>query len=221
MNTIKKFFNYHKHVWPLLYMLIYVPWFLLLEYMYPADYPGLYIINCPIDNAIPFNEWFIIPYLLWFLYMPVIFMLTFYTSKREFYRMCAYEFTGMTICLLIYTLFPNGIQLRLEEITSDNILIDITNILYTADTSTNVCPSIHVFATLAAHTSLVHNSFVKKLKIRPILIWGSAILSVLIYLSTLFLKQHSIVDLVWGIILGIILYFVIYKWWFKEPKKDI
>lgn len=216
MKKLKNFLKYHKHAWTLLYVLIYVPWFFLLEWAYPADYPGLYVINCPIDNMIPFNEWFVIPYLLWFLYMPAVFLLIFYSSKKEFYRMSAYEFTGMTVCLLIYTLFPNAIELRLEEISRSNILVDITNIIYVADTSTNVCPSIHVFATFAAHISLVKNQYLKKFKWRKYIIIGSGILSVFIYLSTLFLKQHSIVDLIAGVILGIVLYFVVYKWWFKE-----
>ena len=73
---------------------------ILLEKYIPADFPGLHIMHCPLDDIIPFCEWFIMPYLLWFLYIPAIFVFLFYHSKNEFYRICAYEFTGMTIALL-------------------------------------------------------------------------------------------------------------------------
>lgn len=211
-NEIKKY----KHAWPLLYILIYLPWFLLLEYNFPADYAGLHIIHCPLDDIIPFCEWFVIPYLLWFLYMPAVFLFLFYHSKNEFYRICAYEFTGMTICLIIYTLFPNGLDLRLSNIDRNNLLVDLVLLLYDSDTPTNVCPSIHVFGTLSAHICLINSPHMKELKTRELIKKISWILTILICLSTVFLKQHSVIDLVCGVILSIILYFVIFKWWFRK-----
>ena len=32
--------------------------------------------------------------------------------------MCAYEFTGMTIALIVYTVFPNGLNLRLTLVAT-------------------------------------------------------------------------------------------------------
>ena len=107
MNRVKKELPKYKHAWPLLYFFIYLPWFLILEQKITPDYAGLHIIHCPLDDMIPFCEWFVIPYLIWFLYIPAVFLFLFYHSKKEFYRMCAYEFTGMTIALIVYTVFPN------------------------------------------------------------------------------------------------------------------
>lgn len=39
MNKIKKELRKYKHAWPLLYVFIYMPWFILLETLIPADYP--------------------------------------------------------------------------------------------------------------------------------------------------------------------------------------
>ena len=103
MNRVKKELPKYKHAWPLLYFFIYLPWFLILEQKITPDYAGLHIIHCPLDDMIPFCEWFVIPYLIWFLYIPAVFLFLFYHSKKEFYRMCAYEFTGMTIALIVYT----------------------------------------------------------------------------------------------------------------------
>lgn len=218
MKRIKKELHKYKHAWPLLYVFIYMPWFLILENTYTADYPGLHIIHCPLDDIIPFCEWFVIPYLLWFLYLPAIFLFLFYHSKNEFYRMCAYEFTGMSIALLVCTIYPNGLQLRLDDLGRNNILTDLVSFLYTADTSTNVCPSIHVFATISAHICLVKSPHMKELKSRQRIKKLSFVMTILICLSTVFLKQHSVVDLICGVILAFGLYFVVFKWCFRNVE---
>lgn len=57
----------------------------------------------------------------------------------------------------------------------------------------------------------------------------SLVLTVLICLSTMFLKQHSVIDVFAGIVLAFMLYYVVFKWWFakvpfpapkvKDPKQ--
>lgn len=224
MKKIKKELPKYKHAWPLLYVFIYLPWFLILENAFPADYPGLHIIHCPLDDMIPFCEWFVIPYLLWFLYIPAVFLFLFYHSKKEFYRICAYEFSGMTIALLVYTIYPNGLNLRLTEIGRNNILVNIVQMLYNSDTPTNVCPSIHVFATISAHMCLIKSPHMQKLKTRQRIKKISWVLTILICLSTVLLKQHSVIDLICGMILAIVLYFIVFYWWFRKvdfPKPHV
>ena len=69
-----------------------------------------------------------------------------FTSKEEFLDLCFMLFTGMTICLAIYAVVPNGIHLR-EMITGHDVCSQLVIMLRKVDTATNVCPSIHVFAT--------------------------------------------------------------------------
>lgn len=204
----------HRHIWPLLYAFIYMPWFIILE-NYFDSLDNVFIIHCHLDDIIPFCEAFIIPYMLWFLYIPTIFILLYFSSNKEFYRICAYEFTGMTIALLIYTIFPNGHDLRVDLDVRDNIFIRLLSFIYDNDTSTNVCPSIHVFATLAAHTCLVKSP---QIKVRPYIKPISGILAVLICLSTVMLKQHSIIDSICGALLAAVLYLVVFKWWFRKVE---
>ena len=210
-----------KQTWPLLYFFIYMPWFLLLEKAYPeVTTPGVTDIHVPLDEIIPFtpfNEVFIIPYILWFIYIPVVFIFIYFQGKNEFYRMCAYLFLGMTICLVICTVFPNGLALRLKDNEiSHNIFGSIIRFLYKADTPTNVLPSIHVFATISAHICLVHSQGLKTGVAARRIKLGSLILTICICLSTIFLKQHSVVDLVTGALLSLVLYFVIFKIAFKN-----
>ena len=99
----KNFIRKYRHAWVLLYALIYMPWFLWLENHVRNDY---YLIHSPLDDYIPFVEYFIIPYFMWFIYIAVTAAYFFFTDRKGFYRFCAFIFSGMTIFLIICTIFP-------------------------------------------------------------------------------------------------------------------
>lgn len=202
---MKNWFKKYKHALLFLYFLIYLPWFFYLEKTIVTNYTP---VHMKLDDLIPFNELFVIPYLLWFGYIAVTMGYFFFTSKGDFYRCCAFLYIGMTICLIIYTVWPNGQDLRPTEFARDNILVDFVKNLYITDTSTNVCPSIHVFNSIGAHIAISHS---EKLKKHKVIVWGSLILAILISLSTVFLKQHSVFDGICAIGLSIVLYFLVYK----------
>lgn len=205
---MKELFQKYKHGWVLSYFFIYMIWFYLLEQKVTTQYTP---VKIGLDDYIPFNEWFAIPYFLWFFYIFITIVFFFLYSKEEFYKVTAFLFIGMTICLIIYTLWPNGQNLRpdLTQLGRDNLLIRSIAKLYGTDTSTNVCPSIHVFNSIGAHIAIHRNQTLKKYKWLQI---SSFILMVLICLSTMFLKQHSAFDVIAGIGLSVIMYLVIYAW---------
>ena len=190
LGKIKPFFVKYSHAWTLLYFFVYMAWFMWLERTVTPD-SAYTNIHVKFDDMIPFCEWFVIPYLLWFIYIVVVMAFTFFTSKEEFYKASAYLFGGMSICLLVCTLWPNGQDLRVEEFVNDNILTSLMSIVYHADTNTNVFPSIHVYNSVGAVLILYKSH---KLKNANILKISAGVLSILIILSTMFLKQHSVVD---------------------------
>jgi membrane-associated phospholipid phosphatase len=203
---LKELILKYKHGWVLSYFFIYIIWFFALEQNVTTKYTPVYIW---LDDFIPFNEWFVIPYYLWFAYIFITVAYFFLTSKEDFYKVTAFLFIGMTICLIIYTVWPNGQNLRpdLATIGRNNIFIDIVRNLYNTDTSTNVCPSIHVFNSIGAHIAIHHSTALKKYK------WiqaGSFVLMMLIILSTMFLKQHSAFDAITAIALSIVMYLFVY-----------
>lgn len=203
---MKAFFKKYSHAWTLLYVFIYMPWFMYIEKTITPDteFTNLHV---GFDDLIPFCEWFIIPYVVWFLYIPAVILLELFTSRKEYYYACAYLFTGMSICLLICTLWPNGQDLRVDTFEHENILTGIMGFIYHADTNTNVFPSIHVFNSIGAFIIICKSSFLKNKKTIKV---ASGILSILIILSTMFLKQHSVIDVIGGIILGLIMYLIVY-----------
>ena len=64
---MKKWFSKYKHALMFLYFIIYLPWFAWLEKT--VGHSPEYLIHVKIDDIIPFNEYFIIPYMLWFVFI--------------------------------------------------------------------------------------------------------------------------------------------------------
>ena len=202
----KKFWEKYRHGWVFLYAFIYLPWFFYLEKHITTEY---HLIHTALDDKIPFIEYFIIPYTLWFLFIAVTVGYFFlFGEKSEFYRLIILLFSGMTIFLIISTIYPNGLQLRPETFTRDNIFVDMVKQLYAVDTSTNVLPSIHVYNSLGAYIAVSHCS---KLKQHRWIQNLTLLLTISIILSTMFLKQHSIIDVVAAFFMAGILYIIVYK----------
>ena len=188
ITKIKQFILRYRHAWVLLYSFIYMPWFCYLEKHRFSHY---YLIHSPLDDYIPFVEYFIVPYLLWFLFIAVTIAYFFFTDKKGYYQLTAFLFTGMTIFLIICTVFPNELNLRPHTFANDTVFTRLVQQLYSTDTPTNVLPSIHVYNSLAAFMAIKRSKLARKQKGWA---WGTGILTVLIILATVFLKQHSMFD---------------------------
>lgn len=202
----KKIWEKYRHGWVFLYIFIYLPWFFYLEKHITTDY---HLIHTAIDDKIPFIEYFIVPYTLWFLFIAVtVGYFFFFGEKSEFYRLIILLFSGMTIFLIVSTIYPNGLQLRPETFTRDNIFVDMVRQLYAVDTSTNVLPSIHVYNSLGAYIAISHCSKLRQYKWVQIL---TLLLTISIVLSTMFLKQHSVIDVIAAFFMVGIMYVIVYR----------
>ena len=183
-------------------------------YMVSSICPGFhglrnnyFVIHSVFDDYIPFNEIFIIPYLVWFVYVSGTVLYFFFTDKQGFYRICTLLITGMTLFLIICTIFPNGLNLRPSTFARDNIFVDLVRFIYRADTSTNVLPSLHVYNSIGCYIAIRNSQKLRQYK------WvqnGSLVLTVSIVLSTMFLKQHSVVDVIAAIVMIYFIYQFVY-----------
>ncbi len=202
---MKKFYQNYKHAIPLIiYGIIYLSWFAHLEKTVTKDYQ---VIHTFIDDYIPFCELFVVPYFLWFAYVAVTVMFFFFKNKDDYYKTCAFLFTGMTIFLIISTLFPNGHHLRLTEMPRDNVFTRMVSGLWATDTATNLWPSIHVYNSLGAHFAITKSSYFENKKGIRI---ASLVLCVSIILSTMLIKQHSVFDVITAFIMAFIMYLIVY-----------
>jgi membrane-associated phospholipid phosphatase len=210
-STLKKY----SHVWLLGYAFIYLPWFMYLEKTVTSNYHIMYI---SLDDIIPFNEYFIIPYLLWFMYVAGAVAYFFFTDVKGYYKLCTMLFTGMTISLVVCTVFPNGTDFRPIIDPTKNVFAKIVSYLYSADTCTNVFPSIHVYNSICVHLAVLRSERLSKNHIVKI---SSLVLMVSICLATVFLKQHSAFDGFGSIAMAYIMYYFVYAGSYEPSRKKV
>ena len=206
MKRIRKFIACYKHGFvAVAFFPVYLIWFFYLEQNVTRYYQ---VIHVPLDDYIPFCEIFIIPYYLWFAYVAFALLLVFFTDKTQYYNACAFLFTGMTVFLIVSTLWPNGQHLRPFTMPRDNIFTQMVEGLYRTDTPTNIWPSIHVFNSIGAHLAIRN---CRILKDRKGIRLASVILAISIIVSTVFLKQHSVFDMLTAFVMALILYYAVYR----------
>ncbi|MBQ8212522.1 MAG: phosphatase PAP2 family protein [Clostridia bacterium] len=211
----------YKHVFLLLYWPIFGLVFMSLEHIVPIVYKKLLgreliytAVESAQDAAIPFCEWFVIPYYFWFVFLigMVIYSLLF--DIRAFRHYMWFVILSYSVTAIIYIVWPNMQPLRPMEFPRDNWMVDIVKNLYDFDTDTNVCPSIHVLGSLAVCFAGLHSKTLRH--------WGwklfFVISTVLISLSTVFLKQHSIIDVYAALAVGAVCYVLVYFVICREKK---
>ena len=192
----------------LMYIFIYLPWFYFNETTIIPGLPIIHIIHCSLDDLIPFCEYFIIPYMSWFLYIFFACLFVLYKgSNSEFLKLAVSLIIGMSLSMAICMIYPSGLNLRPVEFPRHNIFSYLVSLIYLSDTPTNVFPSVHVYNSLAIHISISKLNVLENYK------WVkncSLVLCILICLSTVFIKQHSLIDVAGAIIMMIVLYVGIY-----------
>lgn len=194
MRKVINWVQTHKYCLAGTYLFVFLLCFYLLEVHGPEP---RYIIRCVVDDWIPFNEWFVIPYFLWYLWVPLFLVYFMVKDRTAYLQLCFIMFTGATVCLLVYVLLPNGLDLR-REIAGTNPCAVLVGILRGIDPPHHVCPSIHVSSTVAVHLVICYAGSLDE---RPGLRRLSLAVTLLICISTMFIKQHSLVDVVcgWGL----------------------
>lgn len=216
MKDLLSFIKKYKHGLVIVaYFLIYI---LLFGYLENRTVYRYHVVHTVFDDMIPFCEFFVIPYLLWFPYMVfAIFYFIFKNeNKHEYYQFIFNLMMGMTVFLIVSYIYPNVQHLRPSEFTRDNLFIDLVKYVYKADTPTNILPSIHVFNSLAVHMAITS---CEALKNKRAVRYGSLFLTAMIILSTMFLKQHSVIDVFIGATLALFGYLVFYPSKVQDPVK--
>ena len=136
---------------------------------------------------------FIVPYLL-------------YKSDKEiFKKYFVSTFISITIAGLIYILFPTSIVRA--SINGSGITNFIVKFIYLIDTPVMNCfPSMHCIISFLFIFSVIGcRNLSNKYK------WVISILSCLIVISTLLVKQHVVVDVISGFIISSFVYFIVCK----------
>ncbi|AZR74165.1 hypothetical protein BBF96_12625 [Anoxybacter fermentans] len=202
-NVVKNLWSRYNHLLILLYYgVIGLLYHTFNKYIVPK-----YYVHSFLDDYIPFIKVFVIPYLFWYLYIAIAVTYFGLTSREDFIKLMLFMFGGMTICFFIYFILPNGQKLR-PVITEQDFLSRLIKGIYSIDRPTNVSPSMHVLDAIAVHLAVIKS---KKLQNRKWIHYISLVCAILISLSTVFIKQHSVEDVIYAMLLSYALYRVIYK----------
>ena len=201
ISVIKK-----RFLWSL-YLVFYLPAFFFIEQTISLDSGNIHMLNSAFDDQIPFIAECIIPYYFWFIYVIFSAIHMIFKADNKQFNQFIYSLTiGMTIFIIFSLLYPNGINIRPNDLP-DTFCGHLVARIYKTDTSTNVFPSIHVYNSLVVCIALYSE---KHLKGKGLFQLFNILSCILICLSTLFTKQHCILDVIGGILMMCIFYFLLY-----------
>ena len=156
-------------------------------------------ISTSIDQSIPFLPIFIIPYILWYAYMFCYLIYFCFKDTKVYIKTLMLIVIAELICFVIYFFFQTTVPR--PTIVSDNFINNLVQWIYTKDRPFNCFPSIHVLTTFTVMLASLHIKNKHILNTLCIHISGS-----LIIISTLFVKQHVIFDMIGSMFLVTFLY---------------
>lgn len=165
--------------------------FYILERVWIRD--GYHIMSCSLDAHIPFCEWFVIPYFFWFIFIIGMHIYTLLYDVPTFQKFIRYIAITYWASVAVYILFPNCQEFRPVEFTRDNWMV-------------------HVVGSMAVMFAAWHS---KKFSTRG---WRIAfgIMAFVISVSTVFLRQHSVLDLLAAVPICLIAAYIVYG---REDKR--
>ena len=179
----------YRYLWLLLFYPIYLISFFTLEGM-TLSY---HLLECGVDRMIPFCEYFVVPYVLWHGVIGLLSLYLLFFDIPELKRLLRYFIFTYIITFAIYVIWPTSLNLRPTEFPRENFFTWVTrHVIYAADPSTNVCPSMHILGAFGLWFASGRTERFSGLLAR--ILWG--ILCLAICLSTVLLKQHSVIDVI-------------------------
>ncbi len=146
------------------------------------------------DTAIPFIKYFALPYSIWIFYIYVCLVYFFFKDPTYYYRGLLTYIVCALVCYGIYSVFQTTVPRPV--VTGSDPFSELMRYIYNRDKPFNCFPSIHCFSSYMVMRLVWTSGFRNKRNL--MLITG---MSSLIIMSTLFVKQHVIMDAIGGIVL--------------------
>lgn len=199
----KRSFKYRHAVWLLVVPIVLYLFTLVEKYVAVGSYNVMYH---PLDDKIPFISAFIVPYTLWYPALIAIGLHHFFRDSDAF-RRYLWSF-GLTyaISMVIFIVFPNGQNMRPDLRNADGLFAETIAYLHRIDTNTNVFPSIHTIGAMLIIFAVMDSPLSRRVSF----IIPAVIFFLLTAAATVCLKQHSITDVFGGVLVGAVVYLIVY-----------
>jgi membrane-associated phospholipid phosphatase len=194
-----KLMKYRPLLWILLIPLLNICYMVLNH-----EGARVYNLMTDIDAQIPFVPAFIIPYLSWYPFIIMMLIVILANSRGTYYRTLIALCLGLIASYIIYYFYQTTVPR--PPITGQGILYSLVRFTYNTDNPFNCFPSIHVLTTY-----LVWKGALECKGLNIIMRFFTSFMFVAIVLSTLFVKQHYLLDIAAAILIAEVLYFIIGK----------
>ena len=194
---VKKYEYKIDLVWFVLFPLFNIV-YILANHIYKKGFD----LTIALDTQIPLVSIFVVPYIYWYIYMIVGYFLISINNRKEYMRSILGLFLGMWISYIIYFIFPT--EIARPNLVDSSFFNRILNIIYAMDRPFNCFPSLHVLGTyfVMRYTKKENNKYIY---------FYTKVVGILIILSTVFIKQHFVLDVVAAIVLVEIINIIVRK----------
>ncbi len=203
----------YRHLLLLLSWVGYFALYFLTENLIPAE--NCTPVWCPLDDLVPFCEWFVLAYVGWYGLIVVSLLYFALYNVEHFKALQIYIIITQVVAMVIYILWPTRQDLRPEVMPRENFATWILSIIYAADTNTGVCPSLHVAYSLGIASTW--------LKEKSAAWWVKALIVlfvITICLSVSFVKQHSVMDIFAALPVGFVAEALAFGKYYRKNKKQ-
>ena len=160
-----------------------------------------YDLTTDLDRAIPFEPWWAVIYLGCFLFWAVNYILITRQGKEGWYRFATGDYLSRILCGIFFILLPTT-NVR-PEVVGDGVPQALVRFVYMMDAPTNLFPSIHCLVSWLCFAGIRNR--------KDLPAWYKAfscIFAILVFASTLFTKQHYIVDVIVGVLFAEMCYYI-------------
>lgn len=183
--------------------LIYFSLYFITENLIPAE--DCHPIHCALDDMMPFCEYFAVFYVGWYLLVAGSLAYYLFYDVSRLRQLDLYIFVTQIVAMTIYIIYPSRQDLRPEFFARENIFTWIMGAIYSFDTNTGVCPSLHVAYSIAIFSVMFKDKNLSG-------VWKGilAILVLCIAPATAFVKQHSMIDVFAAIPVAILGEIIVY-----------
>ncbi len=155
-----------------------------------------------VDRNTPFIPGFVVPYMLWYPFLILVFFLVLRKDKTKYYRLLLALCLGLFLSNVVYLFFQTTVPR--PAVDSTGFFNNLVSIVYANDEPYNCFPSIHVMSSML----MIYGVQALRWRVRIPL----ALFALTIIVSTLFVKQHVIADLLAGMLLAKFTFWLAGEW---------
>lgn len=188
--------------------------YFLTENLIPAE--NCHVIHCALDDVIPFNEFFVLFYVGWYVLIVISLGYFLLYSVQSFRNLQTYIIITQILAMTVYILYPSRQDLRPDVFPRENILTGLMGLIYSFDTNTGVLPSLHV-----AYSMGIASTWLREKSASPLAKTIITVFSLMVCISVAFVKQHSVLDIFAAIPVCLVAeWFVFFRKKNKKPKEE-